>query len=269
LLTATAVEKKDEGRYAADLDPVWRIGTKANGGYLTAITTRAAVDAAGRQYPHPEAVSTHFLSAPRSGQAEVVVETLRRGRSTAQLRATMLSDGERVVESIVTCGRLRRDGSPYWSGVAAPVMPPIEECSVVGKDGPGGIPLPIFGEVELRLDPATAGFAVGRPSRKGMIQGWVRISPEPPDPYALLVALDVLPPATFELGLLGSWVPTLELTAHLRALPSPGPLRVRHRARVVTAGRVDEECDVWDAEGTLVGSARQLAAVRIPGEDGS
>ena len=59
-------------------------------------------------------------------------------------------------------------------------------------------------------------------------------------------------------------MPTLELTSYLRALPAPGPLLVRQRARLVAAERVDEECDVWDATGALVASAHQLAAIRLP-----
>jgi hypothetical protein len=93
---------------------------------------------------------------------------------------------------------------------------------------------------------------------------WLRIPPDRPDPAALLVALDTLPPATFDLGLMSTWVPTLQLTAYLRALPAPGPLRVRQRARLVGADQVDEECDVWDSTGALVASAFQLAAVRLP-----
>jgi hypothetical protein len=90
------------------------------------------------------------------------------------------------------------------------------------------------------------------------------MAPTPPDPYAVLVALDILPPATFDLGLTGSWVPTMELTAYLRALPADGPLRVRQRARLVADSRVDEDCQVWDSTGALVGSATQLAALRLP-----
>src|SRR6185312_7058924 len=67
--------------------------------------------------------------------------------------------------------------------------------------------VPIFAEVDVRLDPATAGFAVDRPAMAGEIRGYARMAPTPPDPYAVLVALDILPPAPFDLGLTGSWVP--------------------------------------------------------------
>jgi hypothetical protein len=119
--------------------------------------------------------------------------------------------------------------------------------------------------LDERLDPASAGFAVGRGSGTGEIRGWVRLADgADPDPLALLVVADCLPPATFDLGLRGSWVPTLELTVYVRARPVPGPLQVRLKVRMITEGRVDEECDVWDSTGRLVATGHQLAALRLP-----
>ena len=267
LEAATAVKPTGDDRYEAVLDPHWRIGTKPNGGYLLAVLARAAVDAAGPEHQHPAAVSAHYLAAPGPGPAEVEVEVLRRGRSAAQLRATLHAGGARTVEALVTCGQLPpAGGTPYWTGVEPPDLPAEEACFPVPADDPR-FPVPLFSEIALRVDPASAGFAVGRPAGKGEIRGWVRVSPAPPDPYALLVAVDCLPPATFDLGLAGSWVPTLELTAYLRALPASGPLRVRQRARLVAHDRVDEECDVWDSTGALVATGHQLAAVRLPSRE--
>jgi hypothetical protein len=268
LAKATLVEPIGPGRYAATLDGGWAIGTKPNGGYLLAVLARAAVAEAAAgggvaELPHPAAVSAHFLAAPDIGPAEVSVEVLRHGRTASQLRATLSAGGRRCVEALVTCGKLRPAAEPYWSAVPAPELPPEDAC-VPAPVGDPRFPVPLFGEIGLRMDPASAGFAVGTPGMAGELRGWTRISTEPPDPYAVLVALDCLPPATFDLGLTGSWVPTLELTAYLRSLPGDGPLRVRQRARLVADGRVDEECDVWDADGRLVGSAHQLAALRLP-----
>ena len=58
--------------------------------------------------------------------------------------------------------------------------------------------------------------------------------------------------------------PTLSLTAYVRARPAPGPLRIRQWAQSVDTGRVDEVCEVWDADDRLVAHATQLAAIRIP-----
>ena len=267
LAKASTVERTGPGRYAATLDGGWAIGTKPNGGYLLAVLARAAVaeaaDGGVAELPHPAAVSAHFLAVPEIGPAELTVEVLRHGRTATQVRATMSTGGRLCVAALVTCGRLRPAAEPYWSSVAPAELPAEEDC-VPAPVGDPRFPVPLFGEIGLRMDPASAGFAAGRPSMAGELRGWARIAPGRPDPYAVLVALDCLPPATFDLGLAGSWVPTLELTAYLRSLPADGPLRVRQRARLVADGRVDEECDVWDCRGVLVGSAHQLAALRLP-----
>ena len=267
LTKASAVEDLGGGRYGAMLDPGWAIGTKPNGGYLLTVLARAAVAGAAvdpvADLPHPAAVSAHFLAAPDPGPAEVAVEVLRHGRSASQVRASLFAGGKRCGEALVTCGRLSPAAEPYWSSVPVPDFPAEADCVPAPAADPR-FSVPMFSEVELRADPATAGFATGTPAMAGEIRAYVRASTAPPDPYAVLIALDALPPATFDLGLVGSWVPTMELTAYVRALPAPGPLRVRQRARLVADGRVDEDCDVWDANGALVGSATQLAALRLP-----
>ncbi len=270
--SATAVRRQPgDGavhRYDAELDPEWRIGTKPNGGYLLAVLARAAVDVAASAgaagHPHPTAVSAHFLAAPDAGPAQVEVAVLRLGRSASQLRASLIADGRRYVEALVTCGRLAAAADPWWDDLPVPPFPPEESCVPATHDALA-FPVPLLKVVEERLDPATAGFAVGRPSGRGEIRGWLRLADgRPPDPLALLVAADCLPPATFELGVVGSWVPTLELTVYVRAVPAPGPLRARPWARLVTADRVDEQCDVWDSGGRLVATGHQLAGIRLP-----
>ena len=96
---------------------------------------------------------------------------------------------------------------------------------------------------------------------RGMLQGWFRLHDREPDPLALLTAVDSLPPVTFDLGLPG-WAPTLELTVHVRALPEPGWLKLRHATRNVAGGYFEEDCEVWDSAGRLVAQSRQLA--RMP-----
>jgi Thioesterase-like superfamily len=129
--------------------------------------------------------------------------------------------------------------------------------------GPTGIRLPIMDRVDIRLDPAVTGFRAGRPGGGGELRGWLSFRDgHVPDPVSLLYVLDAFPPATFELATTG-WVPTLALTAYVRAVPAPGPLLVRQRAALVEADLVDEVCHVWDGRGRLVAQATQLAAIRV------
>ena len=56
-----------------------------------------------------------------------------------------------------------------------------------------------------------------------------------------------------------AWVPTIELTVHIRGVPAPGPLASTFRSRFIENGMLDEEGEMWDSSGALVAQSRQLA----------
>src|ERR671914_2393635 len=87
---ATAVRGGPE-RWSAEVDPGWVVAGRPNGGYLLALATRAAMEAAGQ--PHPLAVSAHFLSPADPGPAEVETRRLRVGRSLATAQVTLVQEG--------------------------------------------------------------------------------------------------------------------------------------------------------------------------------
>jgi hypothetical protein len=249
------------GRYEARLDPDWTIAGKPNGGYLLAGLGRAAVSAAA--HPHVLAVSGHFLHAPVPAAIEIDTEVVRAGRGASQLRVRLGQDGRTCVEALVTTADLS-DVQPYWAGgLTVPPVPEPGSCPRVPGVTPLGMPVPIMDQVTLRLDPAVTGFATGKPSGNGVMRGWLALpGDETFDPLSLVYATDALPPATFEIEATG-WVPTIELTAYVRALPAPGPVLVEQRAHVIAGQRVDESAYVWDGTGRLVAQGTQLAGIRL------
>jgi len=82
--------------------------------------------------------------------------------------------------------------------------------------------------------------AVIEQMRAGSAPGFFELSlpeDEPFDPTSLLFAIDALPPATFDVEFSG-WVPTLELTVYVRALPArPGACPATRPADRRAAGR--------------------------------
>jgi hypothetical protein len=139
----------------------------------------------------------------------------------------------------------------------------MEDCTRLVPGLDDGLRVAILDQIEVRLEPGTSGFTEGRPSGRGELRGWVILpGGEDFDPTSLLYAVDSFPPATFEIEYAG-WVPTLELTAYVRALPAPGPVRVLQRAQLVEDERVDETCFVWDSAGRLVAQGTQLAGIRL------
>ncbi len=262
---ASAVTAIGDGAYAATLHPHWTITDKPHGGYLFALMARAGLAAlaeAGSPHQHPLAVSAQYLSPPAISDVTVQTEVLRVGRSASQVRCTLHQEGTRCVEFLMTAATLPEDGEPTWTDVPPPAMPAIEACFRQPVDPPG-LQLRLFGRVGVWHDPPQLSFAAGQPNMTGELRCWVAHEDgREPDPLALLLAVDALPPATLTLGSSG-WVPTLELTAYIRAFPAPGPLLVRQKARHVEGNFVDESCDVWDSRGRLVAQATQLAGVRM------
>lgn len=246
--------------YRADLDSRWTVAGRPNGGYLLAVLGRAALEATGQ--PHVVAASAHYLRPPTPGPVRIEVDVLRSGRTVSQVRATLRQDARDCVVALFTVGGLAAGPVSWSEGVPEVAVPPRDRCQPVGPVGPGGFDVSIMGQVDLRLDPACLGSARGRPSGHAELRGWLALLDGTDfDSVALLYAVDALPPATFEIAPSG-WVPTLELTAYVRAQPSPGPVRVVQRAQLIDGGRVDEVCLVWDGTGRLVAQGTQLALIR-------
>jgi acyl-coenzyme A thioesterase PaaI-like protein len=256
----TALSEIEPGRFAGSIDPAWTIAGKPNGGYLLAMLGRAARTVG--THPHVIAVSAHYLASPDPGPVEVTAEVLRSGRSASQLRARMSQNGTPCVEALVTTAGLEAS-QPFWSaGMPERPASDFDECVRLPTTTPTGLAVPLMGEVEVRLDPSVLGFGVGKPSGSGELHGWLALPGESFDPLSLIFAVDAFPPGTLEVAPSG-WVPTLELTVYVRALPAPGPVRVVQQARMIEAGRVDEACFVWDSADRLVAQGTQLAGIRL------
>jgi acyl-Coa thioesterase superfamily protein/acyl-CoA thioesterase superfamily protein len=262
---ATGVQPRGDGRYDVTLDEQWSIGGRLNGGYLLAVAARAALAEAGPEHEHPLATTGAFWAPAPAGPALVTVEPLRMGRGTSVLRALLSSpDGAAgYLEALVTAGRIT-DGDPLVPGPPPPDLPPEQACPRLPVDA-GPFTVPLLALLAERLDPATTGFGEGRPSGAGELRGWVRFDDgREPDVLALICIGDALPPPSFDVpGLQFGWTPTLQYSCFVRAVPGPGPLRVRTVAHSIGGGAMDETCEVWDANDRLVAVAHQLAAVRL------
>jgi acyl-CoA thioesterase len=260
----TAVSPAGEGRYAAELAAGWVVGGGVNGGYLLAVMAQA-VRAAVPSKPDVLAISAHYLSASMPGPALVSVDVRREGGSVATAAVDVVQDDTARITALATVGDLAglAERSPdVRTRAVAPSLPPPDEC-LASSDAPAEVRsfVPMLDRFDLRLDPSHASWGLGEPGMTGAIAGWFRWPDgREPDALALLTVCDVLPPVTFDLGMPG-WAPTLELTAHVRARPAPGWLKVRHETRNLAGGMFEEDCEIWDSAGRLVAQSRQLALV--------
>ena len=257
------IEPCGHGSFDADVNSEWTIGGKPNGGYLLSMLGRSAVTVGVHE--HVLAASAHFLGSPEPGPVKIEAQVLRTGRSASQIAARLSQDGTRCVEALLTTTSLDPRTEPYWdAGMPEPGTTAFEPSSTrLVPQAPSGLRVAILEQVEVRLDPASMGFASGEPTGRGELRGWLSLPDgEPFDTLSLLFAVDAFPPATFDVEFAG-WVPTFELTVYVRALPVPGPLRILQKARLVEGQKLDEACFAWDARGRLVAQGTQLAGIRL------
>jgi acyl-CoA thioesterase len=263
---ALSARPDDPSTYDGVLDPGWQIGAGVNGGLLLASLGHALSQVfADDGHPDPIAISAYFLSASRPGPTVLDTQVLRRGRSMSTGQASLIQKGDdgAVVErvrALATYGHLDSLPDDVRTTAAPPDMPPPERCIGTDQAPPDFLEqASLLERLDLRLDPACVGWALGEPSGRGLLQGWLRMADgREPDPLLLLLAVDALPPVTFDLGHFG-WTPTLELSVHLRARPEAGWLAVTHRTRNLAGGLLEEDAEVWDSTGRLVAQSRQLA----------
>jgi hypothetical protein len=265
----TAVAPVGDGRYQGTIDPGWAVidGAAPNGGYVMALAARAMRD----PLPHPDPVTltAHFLAPPEPGQVLIDIEVIRSGRRHSTVTARVVQDDRERVRLLGTFADLsvaygddpRVDRSP-------PAYPPIEDCvdaTTTGADraSTGGYPAPpILLRFDHRMPREMTTWADGLPLGRGQVGGYVDWADGGPmDTLGLIAVADCYPPAVFNTGDSSlRWVPTIELTVQIRRRPAPGYLTTRFTTEAITAGGyLEEDGDLWDADGRLVALSRQLA----------
>ncbi|TVP69741.1 MAG: thioesterase family protein [Nitriliruptor sp.] len=266
----TAVEAVGPGRYRGRIDPGWSVvdGAAPNGGYVMALAARAM----RAELPHPDPVTltAHFLAPPEPGPVDIEVEVVRTSRRHSTVAARLLQGGREQTRLLGAFGDLATAQGPDRVDLLPPRLPPIEDCldvtaAAIARARAGELPsFPIQERFDHRQPVELASWAVGRPTGRGEMGGYLRFADasadDAMDTLGLLVVADCFAPAVFntEPGLT-SWVPTIELTVQVRARPCPGYLAAWFTTSAITRGYLEEDGQVWDAGGNLVALSRQLA----------
>jgi acyl-CoA thioesterase len=259
---AMALSDRDPDVAVAELSGDWTFGTAVFGGLQLGLAASAVgrrVRAAGRP-GDPQSISAYYLSGAVAGPAELRTEVVRLGRtlSTGAVSLVQEVDGEPVerMRALATVTDLGGLDPEVRVQEEAPDLPPPEECLPCPVTVEGTT---VWDRIAVRLDPATAGWVRGEPGERAHQQGWARLADgREPDPLALLLVCDAVPATVNALGVRG-YVPTLELTAHVRGVPAPGWLRFTQTTRNYSGGMIEEDATLWDSRGRIVLQSRQLA----------
>ncbi len=250
----------------ADIAEGWDVRGNPHGGYLLALVASAMGQVVTQ--PDPLTVSATYLAPPRFGEAELEVRVMRAGRRQSTVSVRLIQDDIERVNTVATFGTL--DDAPpqlYAAELASPPPLPRPEHCLPSEliNQAEGMVVRLHERLELRFHPDT-GWLVGQPSGRAELHGWLRHSDgRAPDPLALLMFSDGMPPSLFEAVGRGSvHTPTVQLTTHLFSLPEAGWVQGSFRTRVSAGGFLDEDGELWDCAGKLVATTRQLALLRTP-----
>lgn len=255
----TAARSRGDGRWDVALTDRWNIGANPNGGYVLAVIAAALFDAADK--PDPLSLTAHYLRPSSPGPGIVEVEVIRSGRRHTHLVARLMQDTERV-RVLAVFGDLDAAEGPTLVRETPPDLPPPAQGVLrTPSAGPSVATTSTFMDrFETRLSP-TSGWVRGEPTGVPEVTGWTRFADgRPPDVRSLPLFADAFPPPIFELGPAG-WVPTIELTVHVRARPVDGWLRARFATHVLVDGYLSEDGEIWDDDGRLVAESRQLGMI--------
>lgn len=260
----TISEQISDGHWQLQLTPYWNIGNNPNGGYLLACLLRAMTQLV-TDTPDPVAVTTHYLRPGLPGvAANLKVNIVRIGRRTATLAGTLEQENKPRITCTATFGKLESPeaGSCVESErlitLAPPDLPPPDECTS-RLELAQAVDLPIMERLDIRVDPRYA-RSVGH--KEAVMSGWVRFRDErPADSLALALFCDAFPPSVFTLyGQIG-WVPTLELSVHIRRKPTSDWIKGTFATDDLTGNLFIEDGALWDESNQLVARSRQLQMI--------
>ena len=239
--------------FTTRLSDGWSIGTNPNGGYAVQPVLQALTQVAGQ--PDPTSITVHYLR-PALGDADGAVRAsvVRSGRrSTFATGALVQAGQERLTASAVLADLSvpASDAPDPRLTVPRPSIPPPERC-VDRRELGQGVDLPLMSRVDVRVSRETG-------NGRAVVEGWIRLRDgTAPSPAALVLFADAFPPAVHAVVERVGWVPTLELTVHVRRRPQPGWVQARMECDDVAGGWMLETGSLWDETGVLVARSRQL-----------
>ncbi len=251
-----ALQPGDDG-WTAQVPPHWTPNGAAHGGVLFALAVHGMQQVA--PHPHLLSATAHFLRPTAAGPVTVAADIVRSGRAHASVEATLSQRDRPCVRVLAVFGTL--PGGPARTELAAPPLPAPDSCTPLSfREQAGFLPADYPGDLDIRLDPQV-GWLRGERTGRAEVAGWGRLADgRPQDLVSLALMADAFPPPIFDV-MATTYVPTLELTLHVRGLPSGQWVRGRFETRAFNRPYVEEDGLLFDERGDLVAMSRQLAVV--------
>jgi acyl-CoA thioesterase len=255
------LEQKDEFNFEGIVAPNWSVNGNPNGGYLMAFLASAMQEKSDKKWP--VIVTANFLTKCETEKNSLVtVEEISNGKQLNRYQARLLQDGtERTRAWATFMDEANCDASANRYEKEAPAMPDRKECvsfPVMPK-------YTLFDHMDVLIAPSCAGWLKkgGDLSPVSEQKGWIKFKDDRPcDVLSLLLLADSFPPPVLASHGIVAWVPTVEYSVSVRALPDTQWIKAIFRSHYLTCDIVEEDGELWDENGKLLAISRQIAQFR-------
>ena len=249
----------DKGELTLDISGGWSINETPNGGYIMALMTRAMTPEESLEGDSTKSgciVTANYLGRCAYEPARILVETMGESRHYIRKQARLIQGDEEKIRAMATFIK-PGDESFVTSYESRPeTVAPWEDC-VQMPSMPG---YSLFDQVDIRLDPVSAGWMEGKLSDRSVMKGWIQFREDRiVDLPAITLFADCLPPCVFTSRGMVAWVPTIEFSVNVRQLPVGRRLKGIFTTRFISGGLVEEDGEIWDEQDNLIALSRQIA----------
>ena len=233
----------------------WSINHIPNGGYIMALMIQAMQ---GEDKTLVTCIVTaNYLERCECKPARILVETISLSRHFIRKQARLFQEGQERTRVMGTFIRSMDQPLPRHYEKEPESLPLPDQCFKVPPISRG---YTLFDQVDMRLDPGSAGWTQGKFTDRSVQKGWIRFQENREiDVPAITFFADCFPPCIFATRGMVAWVPTIEYSVNVRQLPAPGWLKGIFRTRFISSGLVEEDGELWDEQGSLVAISRQIA----------
>jgi len=256
------LKEKDKFEFRGVIAPNWSINGNPNGGYLMAFLAAAMQKKSDKKWP--VIVTANYLARCETEKNSIVkVEAIASGKQLDRYQASLIQDGTERTRAWATFMDFKKSGkSANRYEKEAPDMPAREEC-LSFPVLPG---YTLFNHMNMLLAPSCAGWLKGEKgtlSSRSEQKGWIKFKDDRPgDVLSLLLMADSFPPPVLASHGMVAWIPTVEYSVSVRALPDTKWIKAVFRSHYLTRNIVEEDGELWDENGKLLAISRQIAQFR-------
>jgi len=262
---AITLTKISKGVFSFTPDPKYFVGNTPHGGYLLALMNKAMTSV----LPHPSAINSnvYYLDRTEPEPAELHVEVLRTSRGSSMGQVKLIQNKKLTCLYSSLCSDFQYMKGYSGLGTTLPEIMnsvPEKDFKVMNYENFKAGSTPSFiQQLEMSVHPDHAWWdrSISNDEAEARCSAYLELKGGIADTYVLSYIADILPPVVQnKYGALG-WIPTLALTCNIRQLPKTNRLFIDGLAKDISNGYFEQDCYIWDMDGNLVATSRQLAKI--------